>query len=764
MRKTGKNKAVAMLIVIAMVIGMLPMGVLPAFAATTASPTSPTLKVITGTVGTEVMNQPADNITVREDSVDKTEWSTGDRSVVVTLPANTKFSSKPTVTFNGTQIAAGSVSLPAARTTITFSVTGDNDKRDEIVISGIKLDLGVVATGNLVATVEGLPVDPLSPAIAKVQNGLIFSEPGVINVLKTDTINQAVAPFDLTESATGTVEVNDFITIPAPAGVTFYQPPVITTEASGPEPYNTVATLNEARTEAKWQIETASTASGKTMTVDSIVNVAASFEADTDINFTGVTSSSDYTVAPASVKVAKSSASDALTFEAAAAPTISNTSNQVAANVTITETKAAALATGDNTLTIELASGTFASSPVATPSGTGLTLKNDAGDAVTTGVAGKLSVDFKSATWSVADQSSVAGKISITGLAVNANGLSDGAVKVKVYGGVVGLPLVANAKQLTIANVSTSQTVQLSATSSPALSINVANQAGGDIIITETKAGAITGPLVLSIFGNSSDNEVLFGQTPTVSVTTGDLEVTSTVMPVGTDYSKLQINLTASATKSTIKVSGIKYDINSKAIVGAVQVVVTDNGTRLGSVTNAFIGAKPAVFPDVPGTHWAVSYIENLLAKGIIAGYTDGTFKPSNTITRAEFAKIVAVAKGLSPASGSSFSDTSGHWAAGYIEAVKTAGYIAGYPNGTFRPNNNISRAEIAKIIVVAAGFTMDTSGAGFSDIAGHWASDYILPANNKGIVGGYTDGTFRPNNSATRAEASKMVSIWVDM
>jgi len=766
MRRTGKNKLVAMMIVIAMVIGMLPMGVLPAFAATTSvQPSSPVSKVITGAGSTEVKNQPTDNITLRED-VDKVDWGTADRTVRATLDAGAKFSAKPTVTVNGTALASSQVTLPTARDYVEFKINGDDGVRDQIVISNIKVDLGVVAIGNLAATITGLPNVGATAKIAKVQNGLIFAEPGTITTVDVDKTNQALAAFTLTESTRTIAKQNDFITITAPAGITFYEPPVATVTQSALTLYSNTATLNDARTEAKWQVNDESVPNtAAIISIASKINVAASFAADTEIKFTGATSSSDYTVAPASVKVAKSSAADALKFEAAAAPTISNSANQVAANITISETKAEALAAGDDTLTIELVSGTFASSPVATPSGAGLSLKNAAGDAVTTGVAGKLTgAGSTKATWSVADQSSAAGAITITGLAINANGLSDGAVKVKIYGGVVGIPLAANAKQLTIANVSTTQTITLSATSSPALSINAANQAGGDIIITETKAGAITGPLVLSIFGNTSDNEVLFGDKPTVSVTTGDLEVTSTVMPVGTDYSKMQINLTASSTKSTIKVSGIKYDINSKAKAGAIQVIVTDNGSRVGAVTNAFIGDKPAVFPDVPGSHWAVSYIENLVTRGILAGYTDGTFKPNNTITRAEFAKIVAVAKGLGTATGSSFSDTAGHWAAGYIEAVKAAGIIDGYENGTFRPNNNITRAEIAKIVVAAAGFAIDTSGAGFSDIAGHWASDYILTAANKGIVGGYTDGTFRPNNSATRAEASKMVSIWVNM
>ena len=394
----------------------------------------------------------------------------------------------------------------------------------------------------------------------------------------------------------------------------------------------------------------------------------------------------------------------------------------------------------DSSLTVELVGGTFASNPIATPSGAGLTLKNASGDAVTTGLPGNLTGGFTKATWSVADQSTAAGKITISNVVINASGLSNGAVKVKVYGGVVGIPLAANAKQLTIANVSTSATVQLAAISSPALKISTANQAAGDITITETKAGAITGPIVLSIFGNTSDNEVLFGEKPTVSVTTGDLDVTSTVWPVGTDSSKVQLNLTASTAKSVIKISGIKYDINSKAKNGAIQVVVTDNGTRLGSVTNATIGAAVAKFGDVPATHYAFNAVQFLSDAGIVSGRTSGDFDPNTSITRGEFAKIICLAASLTPVSGgtASFSDTSGNWAAGYIEAAKTAGLIGGYADGTYRPNALITRAEIAKLVVLGAGFATNTSGAGFSDIATNWAKDFIMTASNNGIVNGY--------------------------
>jgi hypothetical protein len=152
---------------------------------------------------------------------------------------------------------------------------------------------------------------------------------------------------------------------------------------------------------------------------------------------------------------------------------------------------------------------------------------------------------------------------------------------------------------------------------------------------------------------------------------------------------------------------------------------------------------------------------------GIISGYPDDTFRPVRGVSRAEFAKMIILAIGEAPASSYQgyFSDVNTkHWAWRYIEKARELGIISGYPDNTFRPDKEISRAEIAKIIIKARELPLDISGVAFSDVpTDHWAYDYIMTARNNDIVRGYVDGTFRPKRTATRAEACKMLFMITD-
>jgi len=182
-------------------------------------------------------------------------------------------------------------------------------------------------------------------------------------------------------------------------------------------------------------------------------------------------------------------------------------------------------------------------------------------------------------------------------------------------------------------------------------------------------------------------------------------------------------------------------------------------GAKTGPVV-AGPGKKMVSFKDVLSSHWAQSYISKLVEKEIIKGYQDGSFRPEASVTRAEFAKMICLAMGWqleSPAT-SSFSDVpQGNWARQYIETAKAKGILGGYENGTFAPGRKITRAEIAKILAKALNLASGTSS--MKDISSHWAKDYIGACVKAGIVGGYANGNFKPNNSATRAEAAKMIS-----
>ncbi|WP_342565440.1 Ig-like domain-containing protein [Paenibacillus sp. FSL R7-0345] len=146
--------------------------------------------------------------------------------------------------------------------------------------------------------------------------------------------------------------------------------------------------------------------------------------------------------------------------------------------------------------------------------------------------------------------------------------------------------------------------------------------------------------------------------------------------------------------------------------------------------------------------------------KAYMTGYADGTFKPGQSITRAEIASIIARTFNQSAAiSGAAYTDiAAGHWAANAINQVSASGIMKGYEDGSFKPNQTITRAEMAtilsRLITGAQG-----NGVNFSDIAGHWAQAAVKVTAEAGIITGYEDGTFRPNQSLTRAETVTIIN-----
>lgn len=146
-----------------------------------------------------------------------------------------------------------------------------------------------------------------------------------------------------------------------------------------------------------------------------------------------------------------------------------------------------------------------------------------------------------------------------------------------------------------------------------------------------------------------------------------------------------------------------------------------------------------------------------------IQGYADGTFRPDNPITRAEAATIFAKALGLEISKNSQtiYRDVqSDNWAAGYIETVTNAGLFTGYGNGEFRPGDYITRAEMAAVIFKFLGCEdAEPIQKHFNDLEEHWAQNCIESIYRFDIVKGYGDGSYQPNRNITRAEAVVMIN-----
>ena len=147
-----------------------------------------------------------------------------------------------------------------------------------------------------------------------------------------------------------------------------------------------------------------------------------------------------------------------------------------------------------------------------------------------------------------------------------------------------------------------------------------------------------------------------------------------------------------------------------------------------------------------------------------IVGYPDSTVRPQNGITRAEVATIffrllTDETRNANSTKSNSYSDVAaGAWYNHAVSTLSAMGIVKGDSNGKFNPNAPITRAEFAAI---AARFDdkANTTAVDFSDIASHWAKNEISAAANNGWINGYTDGTFRPNNKITRAEAMTLVN-----
>ena len=150
-----------------------------------------------------------------------------------------------------------------------------------------------------------------------------------------------------------------------------------------------------------------------------------------------------------------------------------------------------------------------------------------------------------------------------------------------------------------------------------------------------------------------------------------------------------------------------------------------------------------------------------------INGYTDNTFRPDAAFTRAAVATVLANLMGYDPEldyDGGTFTDLEGHWAAKAIGFCASEGLMSGYTDDTFRPDNAISRQEFAMVLTRLTGETEsgDLPFTDAGDIA-PWAADSVYTVYNRGWISGYDDGAFLPQRDVTRAEAVKMLNGYLD-
>ncbi len=167
------------------------------------------------------------------------------------------------------------------------------------------------------------------------------------------------------------------------------------------------------------------------------------------------------------------------------------------------------------------------------------------------------------------------------------------------------------------------------------------------------------------------------------------------------------------------------------------------------------------VIPVSADSHWAEEYAKSLIEKGIVSGYEDGTLKLDNTISRAEFIKIINKSRGLTSKSDINFPDVSeDKWYYEDMLIAKGNGYITGDDNGNANPEKNITRAESSVILARILGLDTTDLNSDLTDIneIPDWAKGSVSALLKAGILSGYSDGSFKADNPLTRGEGFTVI------
>ena len=174
-------------------------------------------------------------------------------------------------------------------------------------------------------------------------------------------------------------------------------------------------------------------------------------------------------------------------------------------------------------------------------------------------------------------------------------------------------------------------------------------------------------------------------------------------------------------------------------------------------------------FTDVPETAWYYPYVEDVAQHGLMNGMTETTFVPGGKMNRAMVATVLYRLSGDTSSYSCSFADVAAdRWYYQGIGWAQMYGIATGYPDGTFRPNQDVTREQLAVFLyrfTEYEGRPTDANGdlSQFSDAASlsAYAVQAVKWAVGNGIIGGFADGTLRPKDTATRAQVAKVLSIY---
>jgi hypothetical protein len=309
--------------------------------------------------------------------------------------------------------------------------------------------------------------------------------------------------------------------------------------------------------------------------------------------------------------------------------------------------------------------------------------------------------------------------------------------------------------------------------------ITVTSEDGGFTATCSVTVQAAAGGATVS---TGSNNGITLNENK-VTIAIGASEKLAATITATADAGKQLIWSSGNEAVATVDQNGTVTGIAA----GVATITVTTAGGDIAAtcvVTVVTAGQLAAVFPpvpapssaatfiDLPTGYWARDAVERLVYGGYLKGYGDGTFRPGQPVTRAEFAAMVVKVAGLPIVSGMTvFSDVyRGEWYYGVVNTCFAEGLIAGYSDGRFGPNDLVTREQAASIIARVLGLkksqpndrqaTTARDGQLLTNLkdAGEiptWARPAVAMAIGEGLIHGYNDGTFRPRLPATRAECA---------
>lgn len=191
---------------------------------------------------------------------------------------------------------------------------------------------------------------------------------------------------------------------------------------------------------------------------------------------------------------------------------------------------------------------------------------------------------------------------------------------------------------------------------------------------------------------------------------------------------------------------------------------------RRASETELFMkpvdGSNATGFSDVKPGAWYYDYVMTAKELGIMQGHTDGTFAPDDTLTRAQLVQVLANYEGadLSGYTTSSFSDVKeGTWYNRALAWAEKNGYVNGYPDGSFRPDEAVTREQFCTVVsryLASKGVSYPTKAVSFTDedSIGEFAKEHVAYCASIGLVNGMQDGSFAPQAGTKRAEAATIM------